>query len=153
MSSLPSDGNEPDFVPLIALVHRLNRALQDDMTQQARQRGYAELSTAHNAVFATLGTEPARATDMAARAGITRQSMGELVRGMCEIGYLEMRPDPTDRRAKLVAWSEKGLQNAREGFEHIRARERQFAEEFGPREYDALKDQLARITRLVEDSA
>lgn len=152
MSTLPPDGTSPDFVPLIALVYRLNRALQDDMVRQAHRRGYTELSTAHNSVFATLGVEPARATDLAARAGITRQSMGELVRGMCDLGYLEMRPDPTDRRAKLVAWTDKGLVNAREGFEHIRDRERQFAEEFGAGDYDAVRKQLARITELIEDS-
>ena len=37
---------------------------------------------------------------MAARAGITKQSMGEVVRELVDLGVLEMVVDPTDRRAK-----------------------------------------------------
>jgi DNA-binding MarR family transcriptional regulator len=41
---------------------------------------------------------------MATRAGITRQSMGEILREMVDLDIVEMRPDPEDRRAKLVTY-------------------------------------------------
>jgi DNA-binding MarR family transcriptional regulator len=43
-----------------------------------------------------------RLTDLAARAGITVQSMGELVDDLEAKGYVERRPDPDDRRAKRI---------------------------------------------------
>src|SRR5688500_606083 len=92
--------------PLIALVDRANRALQADMVRIAHLRGHPEVKPAHNSVFGTLSAEGSRASDMAARAGITRQSMGEIIREMVDLGILEMRPDPEDRRAKLVTYTD-----------------------------------------------
>src|SRR5215203_3054171 len=91
----------PEFKPLIALVHQVNKALQTDMVEEAHRRGHVEVKQAHNAVFATLQAGGSRAVDMAAWMGITRQSMGEILRDMVEVGLLEMVPDPVDRRAKL----------------------------------------------------
>jgi DNA-binding MarR family transcriptional regulator len=39
---------------------------------------------------------------LAERAQITKQSMAGLVRHLEQHGYVERRPDPRDRRAKLV---------------------------------------------------
>src|SRR3954470_19241200 len=89
--------------PLIGLVHEADRELQSDMVRAARAHGWTEAKFAHNAVFGTLGFEGARTADLAVRAGITRQSMGEIVRELVELGILEMTPDPTDRRAETGA--------------------------------------------------
>lgn len=143
----------PDRKPLIALVDRANRALQTDMVQAAHRRGHVELKPAHNSVFATLGEEGARAADMAARAGITRQSMGEVIRDMVELGILEMRPDPEDRRAKLVTYTEHGRWMAGQGYAHLIELERGFEQEFGEKEYAIARDVLARIVDLLDQWA
>src|SRR5919198_1107213 len=91
----------PGHRPLIALVDRANRALQADMARTEPRRGHREIKPAHNAVFAALAEAGSRAADMAARAGITRQSMGEILRELVDLDIVEMRPDPEDRRAKL----------------------------------------------------
>src|SRR6476469_1604186 len=128
MSSAP---RRPDQKPFIAVVHRTDRALQTDMVDEAHRAGHPEIKQAHNAVFATLHSQGLRAVDMAARMGITRQSMGEIVRELVGLGILEMTPDPADGRAKLVRYSEHGLAVAADGFEHISDLERRFVEEFG----------------------
>jgi DNA-binding MarR family transcriptional regulator len=150
MSSPFSDLPSPHDVPLIALVYRLNRALQEDMVRWAHSRGYTDTTAAHNSVFATLDLQGRRASDMAAQSGITRQSMGELLRSMADLGLVEMRTDPTDGRAKLVAWTEQGLAQAREGYAHIRALEKQFSDEFGEQEYTRVKEVLARLMPLLD---
>jgi DNA-binding MarR family transcriptional regulator len=151
MSSPPSPELPSSHdVPLIALVHRLNRALQEDLVRWAHSRGHTDTTAAHNSVFATLDLQGRRTSDMAAQSGITRQSMGEVVRDMAALGLVEMRPDPTDRRAKLVAWTDRGLAQAREGYAHIRDVEQRFSEEFGEREYAQVKDVLARLVPLLE---
>src|SRR5436190_6003108 len=95
--------------PLIALVDRANRALQSDMVREAHAQGFTETRYAHNSVFGFLwDPEGERTVELAQRAGITRQSMGEVVRDMVALGIVEMVPDPADGRAKLVRFTEAG---------------------------------------------
>ena len=140
----------PAHKPLIALVERANRALQTDLVRQAHARGHTEVKMTHNSVFATLHTGPGRAADMAARAGITRQSMGEVIRDMVALDLLEMLPDPNDGRAKVVSYSEHGLVVAGDGFSYLADLEDLFAEEFGEHEYAVVRDLLARLTDVLE---
>ncbi|MFL6101366.1 MAG: MarR family winged helix-turn-helix transcriptional regulator [Actinomycetales bacterium] len=149
MSTAPPP--DPDFVPLIALVHRANRALQNDMVRQAHQAGYTEIKPSFNYVFATLDAVGNRAVEMAAQAGITRQSMGEVIREMVELGLVEMRPDPDDRRAKLVSYTDKGLAQAREGFGHILDLEQKFTAEFGKARYATVRHVLERVGPLLDE--
>ena len=134
--------------PLLA--DRANRALQADLVRTQHRRGHPEIKPAHNLVFATLAPDGSRAADMAVRAGMTRQSMGEVIRDMVDLGILEMRPDPDDRRAKLVTYTEHGQWVAGNGYEHLRELERRFADEFGEREYDIARDVLARVVEVLD---
>jgi DNA-binding MarR family transcriptional regulator len=142
-----------DRKPLIGLVDRANRALQADMVQTAHRRGHLELKPAHNSVFATLAEEGSRAADMAVRAGITRQSMGEVIREMVALGILEMRPDPADKRAKLVTYTEHGRWIAGHGYEHLIDLEQRFADEFSPEDYATARKVLDRIAPLLDQWA
>ena len=105
---------------------------------------------AHNSVFATLAEEGSRAADMAVRAGITRQSMGEVIRDMVALGILEMRPDPEDRRAKLVTYTEHGRRVAGRGYQHLIELDAAVRRRVRPREYDTARDVLARIAVLLD---
>lgn len=141
----------PPHKPLIALVDRLNRALQVEMVASGRAAGFPELKQAHNAVFGTLSSSQGSHTaDLAVRAGITRQSMGEVVRDLVDLGIVEMTVDPDDRRAKLVTYTEYGLTVARSGRQHIADLEERLAEEFGAEEYARVRRILARIVELLE---
>lgn len=146
-SPLPHVGQRP----LIALIDRANRGMQSHMVQAAHRRGHPEIKHAHNAVFATLLDEGSRATDMATRAGMTRQSMGEVIRDMVDLGILEMRPDPEDRRAKLVTYTDAGRELARGGYQHLIDLETRFAEEFGEDEYHLVRKFLERLVPLLDE--
>jgi DNA-binding MarR family transcriptional regulator len=150
MSSAP---RRPAHVPLIALAYGAYRAMAADMVSAAHRAGHSSIKQTHNAIFATLGVEGMRAVDMAARLGITRQSMGEIIREMVGLGILEMRPDPTDRRAKLVVYSEEGLRIAADGFAHIEELDRRFTEEFGEEDYQTARRVLRRVAQLLKEEA
>jgi DNA-binding MarR family transcriptional regulator len=63
---------------------------------------------AHSAVFAQIDPEGSRLSDLAHRANMTPQAMGELVDQLESLGYLVRRPDPRDRRAKLIVLTARG---------------------------------------------
>ena len=131
--------------PLIAIVERAARVLGADLVREGQARGHTQMRLAHNAVFATLPEQGARASDMAARAGITKQSMGEVVREMVGLGLLEMSEDPGDRRAKLVTYTDAGLAIARDGRRYLHALEEGWADRFGEAELSTARDVLYGI--------
>jgi DNA-binding MarR family transcriptional regulator len=64
--------------------------------------GHTAIRHKHGAVFANLDAEGTRPSVLAERAGMTRAAVGELVDELERLGYVWRRPDPSDRRAKLV---------------------------------------------------
>ena len=142
----------PDRVPLIRIVDLANRAMQTDMVVTARSLGWTGVTYAHNAVFSTLQVEGSRASDMAAAAGITRQSMGEIIRGLVALGLVEMQADPDDKRAKVVAYTPQGVECARQGFQHIVDLEKRFSEEFGE-DYETARRVLSRVVEILAEES
>ena len=147
MSSNPA---KPERKPMIALVHNADRAFMAHMVRNAHERGRPDITPAHNALFGTLSDDGDRAATLAARAGVTRQSMGEIVRDLVGLGILEMVPDPQDGRAKIVRYTEEGKAFAGAGFRHLRQMEAQFEAEFGE-EYEAARRVLERVVAILDE--
>ncbi len=87
--------------PLQALAAEVNQLMVAD--------GFADLRPAHSAVFMGLGSESVRISELAERAGMTKQSMGALVSYLQQHGYVTVTPDPRDGRAKIVRRTKKAL--------------------------------------------
>jgi DNA-binding MarR family transcriptional regulator len=69
--------------------------------------GYPQ-KPSHSAVFAQISPRGSRLSALARGANMSPQAMGELVDELEELGYVERRPDPTDRRAKLIMLTPRG---------------------------------------------
>jgi DNA-binding MarR family transcriptional regulator len=106
-------------VTVIALVRRLERLMVDELIERLRAAGYDDMSAAHHPVFENIDPEGTRLTTLAARAGVTHQSMGELVGTLVERGYLERVPDPSDGRARLVRLTKHGRDAVRQAVREI----------------------------------
>ena len=69
----------------------------------------AQVGAAHIHITRHLALQGSRLTELAERAGMTKQAMGDLVT-QCEAWGLVVRePDPTDARARQVRFTESGL--------------------------------------------
>jgi len=66
------------------------------------------LARAHTLVFAHLDASGTRPAEIARRAGISRQAVGQTVAQMRELGLVKLANDPTNRRARLVQPTAKG---------------------------------------------
>ncbi len=107
---------------------------------------FDDLRPAHGNAMEQLELEDGlRLTEMAARAGITVQSMGELVDDLEAKGYLERRPDPHDRRAKRIHLTRRGRKNARIAKRATADVEDHLAELLGQRHYQLLRDTLEKV--------
>jgi DNA-binding MarR family transcriptional regulator len=70
--------------------------------------GFDEVRPAYSSVLRNLPPEGSRVSELAVRAGMTKQSMAYLVEQMADAGLVAVRADPTDGRAKRVRFTARG---------------------------------------------
>jgi DNA-binding MarR family transcriptional regulator len=74
------------------------------------QAGHGEARFSHINLTRNLDVTGTRTTELARRAGMTKQAMGEIVQQCEELGLVTRRPDKTDGRAKIVVFTDIGLE-------------------------------------------
>jgi DNA-binding MarR family transcriptional regulator len=84
-------------------------------------------------------------TELAHRAGMTPQSMAEIVDELVELGYVVRRPDPADRRAKLVVLTRRGRDAVAAGRRTIEGLEDRVTEVLGERGHRDLRRLLGKL--------
>ena len=131
------------------LLRTAYNAMSAAIYRAVAQAAGAGLRPAHGNALEMLAIEDGlRLTDIAAQAGMTTQSMGELVDDLVAKGYLRRQEDPADRRAKRIYLTGKGRQIADAGHAATRQAEEQIQAALGPRQYQQLRRNLAAIARL-----
>jgi DNA-binding MarR family transcriptional regulator len=103
------------------------------------------IRAAHAAVFINIDRAGSRLTQLAERAAMTPQAMGELVDDLVERGYLERVPDPSDRRAKLIMLTDDGFDALQAAFDTILGIEAELQADLGPTGLARLQRALRRI--------
>ena len=99
----------------------------------------------HSAVFAQIDADGTRLTQLAARANMTPQAMGEVVDELEELGYVVRRPDPSDRRAKLIVLTERGRQCVAAGRATIEGIEERLTDLLGADGHRRLRRLLTKV--------
>ncbi|MFT3830561.1 MAG: MarR family winged helix-turn-helix transcriptional regulator [Opitutaceae bacterium] len=84
------------------------RALRRRVYGRLAERGFPEIRPAHSAVLRHILPEGSRPTELAAAAGLTKQSMAYLVEHLTTAGVVRTVPDPEDGRARLVQLTARG---------------------------------------------
>jgi len=110
-------------------------------------RGHTELLPSHQVVFAGLGRTGTRLTVLAQHAGMTKQAMGQIVDDLEQLGYVERTPDPEDGRAKIVRFTEAGLDFVCDAAEVLDEVWREYSGLLGAQELDQLQDTLHKLLR------
>ena len=126
------------------LLNEAVRRFETSVLEKMALAGHAECTLSHINVTRNLDLEGTRATELARRAAMTKQSLGELVAQLEELGIVKREQDPTDGRAKVVLFTERG----RSWLEHFHAvleqTEREMESELGPALYKGLKRGLSK---------
>ncbi len=99
----------------------------------------------HSAVFAQIAPDGSRLTELARKANMTPQAMGELVDELVDMGYVLRRPDPDDGRAKLIVLTRRGRDAVAAGRQAAEAIEEQLTEALGERGHRDLRRLLYRL--------
>jgi DNA-binding MarR family transcriptional regulator len=103
----------------------------------------------HGAVLAHLDHEGTRATDLARRSGRPKQLIGRAIDELEQLGYVERRPEPGDRRAKLIVPTARGQELIQLSDQVIQDIEKRLANALGEDAYHDFKHALATATEVV----
>ncbi|GAA1519482.1 MarR family winged helix-turn-helix transcriptional regulator [Kribbella lupini] len=134
---------DPD---LGVLSGRLLFAVQRELFATLATQGFDDLKYRHGAVLAYLTADGVRATELSRLSGQHKQIIGTLVDELEALGYLERRPDPSDRRAKLVCPTERGLAQMRAADAIVDGIEARHAERLGAKNYRLFKQMFRELT-------
>lgn len=139
----------PGPPPLPALLRPLLDWFEDRHLELMANAGFDDVRRAHNAVFIHLPAEGRRLTDLADAADISKQAMGELVDDLVAKGYLDRIPDPTDGRAKLIVWADRGLRAHEATMEVFGAIQREIVDAIGRDGLEGLQQLLLELLGKV----
>src|SRR5919205_394744 len=140
---------KPEDHILIGLFYTPYLALNDEIYRRLSEAGYADLRPSHFSAFQHITPEGSRATEMAERAQITKQSMGYLVDILDRQGYVEQVPDPTDGRARIVRLTERGKAVNRVAEEVLQQIEVEWSRQLGKNKMHKLRDLLADLAEII----
>jgi len=127
------------------LATQLNESIQLEVLERLRHDGHPDLRARHTAVLAYLDEDGVRASDLVRLTGRHKQVVGRLTDELEELGYVTRKPDPGDRRAKLILPTERGLEQMRLGDGIVAEIERRHAESVGPKAYADFRNVLRRV--------
>jgi len=132
-------------IPLPGLLEMASEAMFAEFRENLVEAGYGDVRPTHGCVFRFVREDGLRLTDLAQMAGMTKQSIGEIVDDLETRGYLERFPDPEDKRAKLIRLTAKGEMAQAIGFGLFAKLEQRWGKRYGVKRFAELRVLLEEI--------
>lgn len=123
----------------------------DHVHERLGERGFGDVRPAHMSVFQHLRPEGSRIGELADRSRLTNQSVGSLVDYLEEHGYVERRPDPRNRRATLVCFTDRGWAEMDACATILAELEDKLNDVFGSDRLSELRARVADLQRALEE--
>ncbi len=114
------------------------------------QRRAPEARLAHTTLLPHIDLEGTRQTEIARRAGVTKQAVGQLVDELVALGMLERVPDPADGRAQLVRFTNDGIAQLLAGLDVLDELEIDLGGDVGAMALERLRRDLTRLIPALE---
>ena len=134
------------------LFTQLSRRSQSELAQRLREAKLEGARVPHIHVTTYLRPEGSRLTELADRAGVTRPTMVELVDDLERLGFVERRPDPADRRAKLICLTDQGRRATRTSHAIVVELEAEYARLIGAERFEAMCDAMQALLGTDRES-
>src|SRR3954465_14793224 len=143
----------PPRRPIAGLLNEVKVAAVSKLFARLREEGYEHVREGHGCVFGFIDIEHgSRLTELAERAGLTKQAVGEAATELERLGYAERVPDPTDKRAKIIKLTPAGVEACLTGRRLFAEIEREWAEEFGEELVTTLREAAEKISAAEREA-
>lgn len=141
---MPNGTTLPIHIVLTGLLSLAFDSMIADFRQEIEDSEFDDMRPTHACVFRYVRGSGLRLTDIAELANMTKQSVGEVVDDLVELGYAERVPDPADGRAKLIRLTGRGEEAQEFGFRILAEIEDRWAERYGA-------DRIADLREILEE--
>ena len=105
-TSAPADDG-PLNIGLLCFI--VQRAMEDRVLADIAAAGFDDVTIAQARVLARVSSKGTRITELAERARVSKQTVTFMVDQLERAGYVRRVPDPSDARARLVVFADRGL--------------------------------------------
>jgi DNA-binding MarR family transcriptional regulator len=144
---MQSQFGDLDRQPMIRLLNVAADQFGDDLALKLAGVGLGDLRPGHGCVFGNIDpVNGSRLTELAERANMTKQSVGEVTSDLEQRGYVERVADPNDGRAKIIRLTALGSRAYSIGRRLIDELEREWAQRYGEEHVAALRRALEVVT-------
>ncbi|MEM0952548.1 MAG: MarR family transcriptional regulator [Pseudomonadota bacterium] len=151
MDNQSTDAKSPErlAIDLGRYLLEFGRDFERRVIELLQQRGHPQIRPSHAAVFANLSQGAVRVTELAERAHVTQQAMGKMLKEMERIGYIVRDIDGSDRRAKKIRPTQRGLDLMRDSIDAVLEVRRYYAEQVGDEALLDLEQALGRCVKAI----
>ncbi len=135
---------------LLRLLFRATHVMNAEMARRIRARGHATFQPTFTTLLAHIDTEGTSISELARRAGVSRQAVSQLVRSIELGGFVERRANPADGRSVIVRHTDAGRQLLVDALGIMTAIEQEYAALIGDDEVTELRRLLDRLLAKVD---
>ena len=128
------------------------RRFQERALAIVNRQGYPEMRIAHMATTRHIDLTGTRIADLAMRAGVTKQSMGEMIDQLAAMGFVTRAADGSDKRAKIVTFTPSGRKLLDTIRKAVAACERDLATRIGDKAVGELRSALIDYCRVSDEA-
>ena len=142
---------DPQLARLLLAAHR---TLAADLVVELEERGWPDLRASQASLVLNVDRRfGTRLTELARRAGVTKQAMMIVVDDLEVRGLVRRTPDPEDGRAKVVRLTARGRTFAAECRRAVAAVEARTRRTLGGRRYEGLREALDLLLESEEEAS
>jgi DNA-binding MarR family transcriptional regulator len=111
--------------------------------------GHAYFAEARSNILRYLGPRGAPQSAIVARMGFSKQAVQQLLDDLVADGVVERKPDPADRRGKIIALTQKGLQTLHDANRVKKRIARDYEKLIGAKKLAALGEALEELASAI----
>jgi DNA-binding MarR family transcriptional regulator len=139
---MPDNLEHPTMGVLLRLLYQLYSL---EIQGALRDAGFDDIHPSAANVFTFLTSVGATVSELASLSHVRKQTMAQTVEQLERSGYVERRPNPSDRRSQLVFLTARGKRIPRVTHKAAAAVEKRWARLHGADELEALRLSLAGL--------
>lgn len=128
-----------------ALLRMAWEELIEELFTKLAAAGFDDLRPVHRPIIRDLLVEGLRPTELAARLGLSKQAVNDILRELEAKGYILLEPDPEDGRAKRIVVSDRGRRLTATAARLSRTVGHRWADRVGERRYEVFESVLRDI--------